>query len=550
MSDIVLATLNAKYAHASFGLRYLLANLGELQSRAELVEFDISQRTVDLLEALLARRPRILGLGCYIWNIEPMTRLVADLKRLAPGICIVLGGPEVSHEAESLEIVALADHVITGEGDVAFRELCEQLLDRDRAMGDGRPGGGTGANSGGQALVATPAESGQWAAGADATSRPGRPPKWIAAKLPQFDQLVLPYGLYSDTDLAQRVVYVEASRGCPYECEFCLSALDIPVRQAPLGAFLASLEALLERGLRQFKFVDRTFNLNLKTSAAILEFFLERLRPGLFVHFEMIPDRLPTGLKDLVARFPPGALQFEVGIQTLNPEVATRISRRQDLAQTEANLRWLRSSTGVHVHADLIVGLPGETLESFGAGFDRLVGWNPQEIQVGLLKRLRGAPIARHTEAWGMIYSASPPYEVLQTSVISQPDMQRLRRFARYWDLVANSGNFVESTPLIWGAGSPFEEFLAFSDWLYSAAGQTSGIALKRLSELLFVFLTQHRGLPPGSVAPSLWNDYQRGGKSDLPPHLRPHLPGVKPSRVRGPESAPVAPRRQARHVG
>ena len=542
MSDIVLATLNAKYAHASFGLRYLLANLAELRPRAEMLEFDISQRTVDLLEALLARQPRILGLGVYIWNVEPMTRLVADLKRLAPEICVVLGGPEVSHEWEGMEIVALADHVITGEGDLAFRDLCRQLL-ANPAMGE-TPGEGAD----GPVVADGPLESRLPVV--QSAGLPARPPKLIAATLPQFEQLVLPYDLYTETDLAQRVVYVEASRGCPYECEFCLSALEIPVRQAPLESFLAALDSLLERGLLQFKFVDRTFNLNLKTSAAILDFFWERMRPGLFVHFEMIPDRLPAGLRERIARFPPGVLQFEVGIQTLNPDVAARISRRQNLDQTAENLRWLRSSTGVHVHADLIVGLPGETLESFGAGFDRLVGWNPQEIQVGMLKRLRGAPIARHTEEWGMVYSASPPYEVLRTGAIDPVQMQRLRRFARYWDLVANSGNFLESTPLLWLDASPFAGFLAFSDWLYATAGQTSGIALKRLSELVFVYLTEVRGLAPDRVAPSLWNDYQRGGKSDLPPFLRPHLPGVKPSRVRAGGGEPSAPRRQARHVG
>ncbi|MFM8288262.1 MAG: DUF4080 domain-containing protein [Planctomycetaceae bacterium] len=548
MSDIVLATLNAKYAHASFGLRYLLANLAELRPRAELLEFDISQRTVDLLEALLARQPRILGLGVYIWNVEPLTRLVADLKRLAPEICVVLGGPEVSHEWEGLEIVALADHVITGEGDLAFRDLCRQLLAPPTSGIASREA--TSQPSGSDRLLAHPPAGGLKLPVALEGELSARPPKIIAASLPQFEQLVLPYELYTETDLAHRVVYVEASRGCPYECEFCLSALEIPVRQAPLEPFLAALDSLLERGLRQFKFVDRTFNLNLKTSAAILDFFWERMRPGLFVHFEMIPDRLPEGLRERIARFPPGVLQFEVGIQTLNPAVAARISRRQNLEQTAANLQWLRASTGVHVHADLIVGLPGETLESFGAGFDRLVGWNPQEIQVGMLKRLRGAPIARHTAEWGMVYSASPPYEVLQTSVIDQVQMQRLRRFARYWDLVANSGNFVESTPLLWSEGSPFAGFLAFSDWLYATAGQTSGIALKRLSELVFRYLTDRQGLAPDLVAPRLWNDYQRGGKSDLPPFLRPHLPGVKPSRVRDATGEPAAPRRQARHVG
>jgi radical SAM superfamily enzyme YgiQ (UPF0313 family) len=169
-----------------------------------------------------------------------------------------------------------------------------------------------------------------------------------------------------------------------------LSSLDIPVRQFPLPALLTELQKLLDRGVKQFKFVDRTFNLNLNTSKTLLQFFLDRYQPGLFFHFEMIPDRLPDGLRDIIRKFPPGALQFEIGIQSFNPEVCELISRRQDFAKLDDNLRFLRRETGVYLHTDLIVGLPGESVESFAQGFDRLIALNPHEIQVGMLKRLRG----------------------------------------------------------------------------------------------------------------------------------------------------------------
>ena len=275
-------------------------------------------------------------------------------------------------------------------------------------------------------------------------------PKIIPAELPDFSQIVLPYDLYTDDDIAHRIIYVEASRGCPFTCEFCLSSLDIPVRQVPLPALLEQLQRLLDRGVKQFKFVDRTFNLNVDFSKTILEFFLERYQPGHFFHFEMIPDRLPESLREVIAKFPPGALQFEVGVQTFNEEVGAAIKRRQNYEKLEDNFRFLRHQTGVHIHADLIVGLPGETLESFAAGFDRLIALGPQEIQVGILKRLRGTPIVRHDAEWQMIYNPHPPYEILQNKLIDFATMQRLRRFARYWDMVGNSGNFVESTPLIW----------------------------------------------------------------------------------------------------
>ncbi|MDB6030532.1 MAG: Radical domain protein, partial [Verrucomicrobiales bacterium] len=482
--DIVLTTLNAKYIHAAFGLRYLLANLGDLQPRAALLEFDINQRPLDIAEVLLAQSPKIIGFGVYIWNVAPTTEVVAAIRKVRPDIIIILGGPEVSYEVDQQPIVQMADYVITGEADLKFREVCQLLL------------------SGGLPAM-----------------------KVISAELPDFSQLALPYDLYNDQDVAHRVIYVEASRGCPFTCEFCLSSLDIPVRQVAMPVLLEHLQKLLDRGVRQFKFVDRTFNLNLNTSKALLQFFLERYKPGLFFHFEMIPDRLPEGLREIISRFSPGALQFEVGIQSFNDEVCKLISRRQDLKRLEDNFHYLRERSGVHIHADLIVGLPGETLESFGVGFDRLIALRPQEIQVGILKRLRGTPIIRHDREWEMRYNSHPPYEILQNRLMDFSAMQRMRRFAKYWDLVGNSGNFLETTPLIWaGKPSPFFTFLQWSDWLYGKIGRTDSIALARLSELLFQFLTAEQKQDAPSVAECLWRDYQRGGRREKPEFMRPYI--------------------------
>ena len=500
MPEIVLATLNARYIHCAFGLRYLLANLGKLQSRAALVEFDINQRPIEIVEALLAREPRILGFGVYIWNVAQTTEVVALLKRLRPELTIILGGPEVSYESDAQEIVRLADHTITGEADLKFAEVCRSLL-------------------AGEML-----------------------PQIVAAEVPVLDRLTLPYELYTDEDLRHRVLYVEASRGCPFTCEFCLSSLDIPVRSFALAPFLAALGRLLERGARQFKFVDRTFNLHLPTSTAILQFFLDHWRDGLFLHFEMIPDRLPEALRGIIAKFPPGALQFEVGIQTFDDATSLNISRRQNVTKLEDNFRYLREHTGVHIHADLIVGLPGEDVASFGRGFDRLVAMRPQEIQIGILKRLRGTPIVRHDAEWEMLYSPQSPYEILQTRLIDFATMQRMRRFARYWDLVGNSGNLVATTPLIWdGGASPFTSFLHVSDWLAETLGQRHGIALAALAESLFRFLTSERGLGADRVIAALTEDWRKGGRGEK-------LPFLEPTAKRRTATEPQLPKRQSRH--
>jgi hypothetical protein len=327
-----------------------------------------------------------------------------------------------------------------------------------------------------------------------------------------------------------------------------LSSLDVPVRQVPLAELVKHLQTLLERGVRHFKFVDRTFNLNLNVSKTILQFFHERYQPGLLLHFEMIPDRLPEGLREWIARFPPGALQFEVGIQSFNEEVSKLISRRQDCRKIQETFHFLREQTGVHIHADLIVGLPGESVESFAAGFDRLVALRPQEIQVGILKRLRGTPIVRHDLDWQMIYNVQPPYEILQNKLIDFATMQKLRRFARYWDLVANSGNFLETAPWMWArSGTPFRSFMRWSEWLYAQVGRTHEISLVRLAELLFEYLTAQLGLDAPQTAQTLWRDYQRGGRGELPEFLRHHIPRELPVTVR--RARPAGMKRQARYL-
>jgi hypothetical protein len=477
--DIVLATFNAGYIHASFGLRYLYANLGELQARTALVELDAAMAPLDAVEVLLARSPRIIGLGVYVWNATLTLAVVELLKALRPDVKIVLGGPEVSHEIDAQPLCALADVVVVGEADLAFAQVCTRLL------------------------------------AAEAVEHVVRP------ALPDLATLALPYDLYTAEDLAQRVVYVEASRGCPFLCAFCLSALDKGVRRFDEDAFLAALGALHDRGLRNFKFVDRTFNLSIGSCKRILAFFLERLDPSLFVHFELIPDRLPTELKALIAAFPPGTLQFEIGIQTFDAEVAARIDRRHDPAQIEANLGWLRAATGVHLHTDLIVGLPGESVALFGAGFDRLFALGPQEIQVGVLKRLRGAPIARHSVPWGMIYSPRPPYEVLQTGAIPFLEMQAMKRFARFWGLLANSGHYRHTLPLLLGDGSPFERFHTLSEALGARFGRAHGIASNRLVEAVY----DHglaTGIAPEALGRALITDLMNTGRLPLPDLLRP----------------------------
>jgi len=478
MPDIVLTTLNARYTHASLGLRYLYANLGEWQAGARIMEFTIAMRPPDIAEQLLAVKPRIIGLGVYIWNISETTALVELLKALAPEITIVLGGPEISHETDKQAITQLADHIITGAGETSFRQLCGQLLN-------------------------------------------GQPPaqKIIAGEQVPLDQLEPPYAYYTDEDLRTRAIYVEASRGCPFKCEFCLSALDKTAYPFELSGFLVEMERLWQRGLRQFRFVDRTFNLKVQTTVAILDFFLARLDAETFLHFELVPDHLPNELKERITCFPAGTLQFEIGIQSFNPTVQALISRKQDNGKSAENIRWLREHSHAHLHTDLIFGLPGEDLQSFGTGFDQLMALDPHEIQMGILKRLRGTPVIRHTQAFGMVFNPQPPYNILRTDRVDFATAQQMGRFARYWDMIGNSGRFAHTLPLLLG-DAPFARFWQLSEWIYTQAQQTHQIALPRLFVLVHQGGQATLGLEREALESALLEDYARTGQKGQIPFL------------------------------
>lgn len=475
MSSIMLCTLNARYIHSAFGLRYLKANMAELMDDTTIIEFTIHERPIDIVEKLLATKPRIVGLGVYIWNIVEITEVAALLKAVSPETLLVLGGPEVSFEHAAQPIVTLADYVICGQGELEFAELCGALL---------------------------------------AGERPKQ--KIINAIPPKLELIKMPYQLYSDEDIAHRILYVEASRGCPFKCEFCLSALDKTAKPFDLDLFLGEMDKLYQRGARHFKFVDRTFNLKIDYSIRILDFFLERLDDKLFLHFEIIPDHLPETLKTAIQRFPEGSLQFEIGVQTFNPAVQALISRKQDNDKTAENLRWIAQHTHAHIHADLIIGLPGEDMASFARSFNRLAQLAPHEIQVGILKRLRGSPIIRHTPAFDMRYNPNPPYNILSNNLIDFITLQRLNRFARYWDMIANSGRFRQSLPLLL-ANDPFTQFMTLSDWLFTTASQTHQIALKRLFQLLYQGGVEALGLDPVEFKKSMETDWLASGLKAVP---------------------------------
>jgi radical SAM superfamily enzyme YgiQ (UPF0313 family) len=487
---ILLTTINAKWIHPSLALRLLKANLGPLEPHCEILEFALRQPLPEKLSALRTRSPVILGISVSIWNHRVTLELLKALElewSATAWPLVVLGGPEVSFLPEDAEIFRYAGYVIRGEGEAAFRELCEELLDAG-------PGGIPLRNS----------------------------PRFIDAAPVDTARLRPAYHYYTDEDLTRKLVYVESSRGGPYHCAFCLGSaalgtaatVPVPVRQFPLEPFLVQMEALMNRGARTFKFLDRTFNFDMSRALVIMEFFLKHIeaqaalerpavalqRPAparhpLCVHFEMVPGRFPPELLAVLRRFPPGSLRLEVGIQTLNPHTAALISRPGDSDTALATLRSLSGETNAIIHADLIAGLPDEDYGSFAAGFDKLwlalfagaasgrTASSPRvEIQLGILKLLPGATIARHTAAHGMRYAAEPPYEVLSTAALPRAALDRVKNFARFWELIMNRNSFPDITARLFPPGVPvFQNFMELSDRLLVRFGRNWGIDRQEL---------------------------------------------------------------------
>ncbi len=505
--DILLVAVNARYSHCAYASRSLQANLGWLADSAAALETDLDVTPLQLAEQIAGRNPRIVGFSVYLWNVRLVEATARILRAVAPEIRLVAGGPELTPAYAN---AALFDAVIVGEGETAFRGLCEHW----RSETTSRVPVPSVAHS------ELPSEPLSDLRPPTSDFRPLtsdlRPPTLLLTPPPEDPtSLVLPYDLYTDADLAQRTVYVEASRGCPYACTYCTSA-GTGLRLIPLDRLLPALNRLWLRGLRRFKFLDRSFNAPVAHAAALLDFFLARATPDTSLHFEINTDHLHETIAARIAAFPKGVLHLEAGVQTLNPRVAAAIGRSEDTGRTLANLNFLALETGSVVHADLIFGLPGEDEASFASGFNTLVAaCHPPEVQVNLLKVLPGTRLARDAGTLGLVFNAEPPYELLRSDAMDFATLMRLQRFARCWELVHNRGRFPNAVRAIHAAcnGDYYGTYQTLATRIQTEEGKLFAIGLPRLSHLLHAHLTEACGISP-SDADSLLAADLNGKKS------------------------------------
>jgi radical SAM superfamily enzyme YgiQ (UPF0313 family) len=401
-ASVGLVTLNARFVHIALALRCLRNAAREAGfANTWLAEYTIQTPAWKVAAELLARRPAVLGVSIYIWNRRQSLELIELLKKQDPALLIVVGGPEVSFETAPPS--PYVDVVIAGEGERKWVE-CLRL----------------------------------WAAGEapDAATQA----RWsrYGADLPALE--ALPYLPEDLEGLAERLVYLETSRGCPFTCSFCLSALDKSVRFYPDEAVQAHIEQLIAAGARRIKFLDRTFNLRKPRVRRLFRWLMGF--PGVEFHFEVVGDLLDEPLLELLAEAPPGMFQFEVGVQSASPETQARVERRQQPDKLFGVIRRLIADGRVHLHVDLIWGLPGETLADIRASFEQVLALRPHELQLGFLKFLPGAPIRRLIAPHGYVYQDSPPYEVISHRDLSAEEVRALKRFEEVFELLYNRARF------------------------------------------------------------------------------------------------------------
>lgn len=515
---ILLTTLHAKYVHASLALPYLASASATLPGLpCRILELTINEHPDQLLSRLYAEEADVVLFSCYIWNTELTLKLASDLKKLSPGIFIVLGGPEVSFG--SFDLMArngAIDCIVRGEGE----ETCQELLN---ALNCGLPlddiAGITYRER--EEVIANPER----------------------AAIVDLDDIPSPFAA-ALVDLTKPLVYYETSRGCPFSCAFCMSSIESGVRSFSMERIKRDLSLLMQAGAQTVKLADRTFNYDATRANEIWRFILEHNRGSKF-HFEIAAELLTEENLALLSQVPAGVFRFEIGVQSGGEETLAKVERNSSLAKLYHNVERLKAATGVTVHLDLVAGLPGESLEGFLDSVQGLFALNADHIQVEPLKVLKGTAMRGIARKEGYAYSEAAPYKILHTPWLSFGEIRRIEGISRLLDLVYNSGRFAATlqefaserplSRLFSEAAEFFETEGLFANnlslaslfeamWRF-AGGTRQGEQLDRLRDALSFdhCLTGY----PGGNAPSFFAQQEKG-EPNAPPSRLESKPGER----------------------
>ena len=421
---VLLAAINAKYIHSNLGI-YSLKTYGEKmlkewglaeEAKVSLAEYTINHQMEQILQDIYKRKPDVIGFSCYIWNISYVKMILADIKKVLPDVKIWAGGPEVSYHAEAfLKEEPAVDIVMMGEGEITFAHFLKALLE-------------------GEELKQVP--------GLMLRNDDGTITDTGFRQVMDMSQIPFPYAFMDMKELEHRIIYYESSRGCPFSCAYCLSSIDKKLRFRSLDLVLPELEWFLQAKVPQVKFVDRTFNCKKSHAMAIWQYIRDHDNGITNFHFEIAADLLDKDELDLLSTMRPGLVQLEIGVQSTNEKTLETIRRKTDIEEIRQITETINSWHNIHQHLDLIVGLPWEDLKRFKQSFNDVYSMEPEQLQLGFLKILKGSYMEELIPDCDLLYSAAPPYEVLQTKWLSYGDVLELKDIEEMTEVHYNSRQF------------------------------------------------------------------------------------------------------------
>ncbi|MDF2669235.1 MAG: radical protein [Paenibacillus sp.] len=480
---VVVSSLNAKYIHTCLALRYLKSFCGD-EFDVEMAEYTIKDPVMNIVSDLYQKNPDVIGFSCYIWNIEETIQVVRMLKKIRPELVIMLGGPEVSYDTDYwMKRIPEVDYIVMGEGEETFLHLLRELSGAPQVKPKPHLIFGIAYRKGEEVFL-----------------NPGRP------KL-ALDEIPSPHRFPEDhAALGKRVVYFETSRGCPFSCQFCLSSIEVGVRYFDLERTKADLLHLIDSGAKLIKFVDRTFNIKRDYAMEIFKFLIDNHGGSCVFQFEITADIMrPEVLDYLAEQAPPGIFRFEIGVQSTNDTTNELVMRKQNFTKLTRTVSKVKNSGKIDQHLDLIAGLPEEDYHSFRKTFNDVFALQPEELQLGFLKMLRGTGLRKDAEKYGYVFMDHAPYEILGNRLLSFSDIVRIKRvedvLEKYWNahrLDHTVGYLIREY-----FDSPFDFFQQFGDFWDTQGWQRIGHQLEDLFTRLQAFL-QHRDTPGMDVIEGL----------------------------------------------
>lgn len=432
----LLTALNAKYIHSNPALYSLKSYVGSLKDHVQIAEYTINNRIEYILEDIYSRKPDAIGFSCYIWNWNMIREILRELPKIMPGLPIWLGGPEVSFDgAEILREFPMVTGIMVGEGEETFKEVLLHYL-----RGEGE-----------DVLSEVPGLLLK-------TGPTGKREALSMEKVPFLYEDMAPF--------ENRIIYYESQRGCPFRCSYCLSSIDKSVRFRNPDTVKRELQFFLDKKVKQVKFVDRTFNCNHEHAMAIWQYISEHDNGVTNFHFEIAADIIREEEITILRKLRPGLVQMEIGVQSTNEKTLAEIRRGMDVSRLKQVVSRIKEGQNIHVHLDLIAGLPYEDYESFGKSFNEVYAMGPEQLQLGFLKVLKGSYMHEKAEDYGLVYLDNPPYEVLYTNWISYEDIRRLKKIEEMVEIYYNSNQFRATLPyLLKQFPSPFALYEALADY-------------------------------------------------------------------------------------